>query len=190
MPRVRATKSRFKTSWIKNIIEKLRWKSFMFADKDNTDSSSSEEASQPGSNNLRRLIENGMRDWQSFKGLHGRKQCLKLYWTCFSSQDLWKWRCGERTNAHFFDGQRTHSYSRKFSSVEVWVKSNFQNEAYTEGKTSFKLGVNHIADLVSFKEYCLNHTCLALLRVQKAEWLFAHVRRCQRLQCHSLESPA
>lgn len=51
----------------------------MFADKDNTDSDSSEEASQPGSNNLRRLIENGMRDWQSFKGLHGRKQCLKLY---------------------------------------------------------------------------------------------------------------
>lgn len=48
----------------------------MFTDKDETDSGSSEEqtpASSSGTSgsNLRQMIENGLKDWNAFKGLHG-----------------------------------------------------------------------------------------------------------------------
>jgi len=99
-----------------------KWKSFMYADKDNTDSGSSEEAPN-SSNNLRRLIDNGMKDWQSFKGIHAKT---------FESDDL--------------ENERMLTFLMAKEHVRI------HNEAYEEGKTTFKLAINHIADL-PFSEY-------------------------------------
>jgi len=98
----------------------------MFTDKDDTDSTSSEEAFQrnPSSSNaLRRMIEDGMKDWQSFKGLHSKS---------YNNEDL--------------ENERMLTFLMAKEHVRV------HNEAYRKGKTSFEIGINHIADL-PFSEY-------------------------------------
>jgi cathepsin L len=99
-----------------------KWKSFMF-NKEATNSESSEESAPSSSSSLRRLVENGMKDWQSFKGTHAKS---------FENDDE--------------ENERMLTFLMAKEHVRV------HNEAFQKGKTSFELGINHIADL-PFSEY-------------------------------------
>ncbi len=98
-----------------------RWKSYMFANKDATDSESSEEETPTSSSSLRTLIETGMKDWNSFKGLHSKS---------------------------FEDSDEENERMLTFLMAKEHVRVH--NEAYRKGKTTFELSINHIADLVIF----------------------------------------
>lgn len=93
---------------------------------DATDSGSSEEktpSASSSSNSLRQLIDNGMKDWQSFKGLHAKS---------YENDEL--------------ENERMLTFLMAKEHIRV------HNEAYQKGKTSFQIGINHIADL-PFNEY-------------------------------------
>lgn len=97
----------------------------MFTDEGATGSASSEEErpNPSSSGSLRRMIENGMQDWKSFKSEHGKS---------FNNNDL--------------ENERMLTFLMAKEHVRV------HNEAYRKGKTSFEIEVNHIADL-PFSEY-------------------------------------
>ncbi|KAI6178353.1 (pine wood nematode) hypothetical protein [Aphelenchoides besseyi] len=96
-----------------------RWKSFMY-DSNTADSRSSEEGP---SNKLHDMFKNGIKDWNAYKGLHGKS---------YDSEEV--------------ESERMAAFLLAKQHVEA------HNEAYRNGKTSFKIGINHLSDL-PFSEY-------------------------------------
>lgn len=92
-----------------------RWKSF----HSNAADSSSEESSSK----LRDMIENGMKDWNAYKGIHDKS---------FNNENQ--------------ENERMLTFLMAKQHVEV------HNKAFDEGKSSFKIAINHLADL-PYSEY-------------------------------------
>ncbi|CAD5206416.1 unnamed protein product [Bursaphelenchus okinawaensis] len=72
---------------------------------------------------IRQMIEKGYRDWEHYKNIHSKK---------FESEDV--------------ENERMLAFLMSKQHVKV------HNDAFEQGKTSFKIGINHIADL-PFAEY-------------------------------------
>lgn len=78
------------------------------------------ERDEESESSMKRLIEKGFKDWETYKTVHAKQ---------FADQDV--------------ENERMLAFLMAKQHVRV------HNDAFARGKTSFRIGLNHIADLVS-----------------------------------------